>query len=235
MASALLAATPAATSSPSPSPFVAVGLLSTARGNTKAKNATVSLGRRTILRQIFGSFRHDLVDRVALRFLVARNGNHALNASSPIVMEAERERDILFLNMTEAKHRCSLKYYLWFKLASQAFPSAGFFMLGDDDVYIQFAHLEADLRLVASQTSDQHVLYGLIMWKALITTRWRRARASRVGTISIGPPWRNAEQCPCAGGGPQRYFLKTRTRTRPAHLRATSFGRTTGAPCSPGI
>ena len=33
-------------------------------------------------------------------------------------MEAERERDILFLNMTEAKHRCSLKYYLWFKLAS---------------------------------------------------------------------------------------------------------------------
>ena len=82
-------------------------------------------------------------------------------------------------------------------------------MLGDDDVYIQFAHLEADLRLVASQTSDQHVLYGLIMWKAYYNNNsMETSTASRVGTISIGPPWRNAEQCPCAGGGPQRYFLK---------------------------
>ena len=144
--------------------FVAVGLLSTAKRNTKA-NATVSLGRRAIIRQAKNNFAPGLKNRVAVRFLIARNGKR-LNSSMPVVHEAEVEKDILFLNMTEAKHRCSLKYWLWFKIALPIFPTAKYFMLGDDDVYVQLEHLEADLRLVYQQTHGQHVLWGLIMWKA---------------------------------------------------------------------
>ena len=147
-----------------PGIFVAVGLLSTAKRNTKA-NATVSLGRRAILREAKRGFPASLNERMALRFLIARNGK-SLNASSPVVKEAEAEGDIIFLNMTEAKHRCSLKYWMWFKLAVPRFPTARYFMLGDDDVYVQLAHLEADLRLVHHQTRGEHVLWGLIMWKA---------------------------------------------------------------------
>jgi hypothetical protein len=143
--------------------FVAIGLLSTAKRNTKA-NATVSLGRRSILRKTLRGIGAEVGKKVALRFLIARNGR--LNASSPVVRESERELDIIFLNRTEAKHRCSLKYFLWFKVALPLFPRAQYFVLGDDDVYVQLAHLEADLRNVHAQTAGQHVLWGLIMWKA---------------------------------------------------------------------
>ena len=160
----MLAASAASPSIDANSVFVAVGLLSTAKGNTKAKNATISLGRRQSLRSLLSHEHPELAGRMALRFLIARNGK-SLNASNPIFRESEAERDILFLNMTEAKHRCSLKYFLWFRLALPLFPSARFFVLGDDDVYVQLAHLEADLRLVHSQTAGQHVLWGLIMWK----------------------------------------------------------------------
>ena len=144
--------------------LVAVGLLSTAKKNTKA-NATVSLGRRAIIRQSNRLFDASLSKSVVVRFLIARNGK-SLNSSSPVFREAEVEGDIIFLNMTEAKHRCALKYWLWFKLAVPMFPTARYFMLGDDDTFIQLDHLKADLDNVYQQTQDQHVLWGLIMWKA---------------------------------------------------------------------
>ena len=75
--------------------------------------------------------------RVALRFLIARNGR--LNSSNPILREAAEEGDIVFLNMTEAKHRCSLKYFLWFGIAPKLFPTAQYFVLGDDDVGVHGA------------------------------------------------------------------------------------------------
>ena len=143
---------------PANQPFIAVGLLSTAKRNTKA-NATVSLSRRAMLRNDHATFARSLGARVALRFLIARNGR--LNASNPVLREAANEGDIVFLNMTEAKHRCSLKYFLWFRIAGKLFPSAEYFVLGDDDVYVQFAHLDADLRRVHAQTSGEKVLWGV--------------------------------------------------------------------------
>lgn len=199
--------------------FVAVGLLSTAKKNTKA-NATVSLGRRTIIRQSNQRFRATLGPRVVVRFLIARNGR-SFNSSSSVAREAEAEGDILFLNMTEAKHRCALKYWLWFKLALPLFPTARYFMLGDDDIYVQLAHLEADLQNVHVQTQGQHVLWGLIMWKAYYNNNTMETSTGFTGWDFFD--WAAVAQ--------RRAMKLCRHATRRASSRGLAVNRTTAPAC----
>lgn len=199
-------------------PFVAVGLLSTARRNTKA-NATQSLGRRATLREDLASFRHLLGQRVALRFLIARNGR--LNSSNPVMREAADQGDIIFLNMTEAKHRCSLKYFLWFGVARKLFPTAQYFVLGDDDVYVQLAHLEADLRLVHAQTAGEGVLWGLLMWKAYYNNNTMETSTGFTGWDFYD--WAAVAQ--------RRAMVKCRTSTAFYLARNESANRTNSPAC----
>lgn len=141
--------------------IVALGVLSAA-GSTAKSNATTGVRRREKLREALAPFAKSTA--TALRFLVA---DGRLRLGDAVYEEARRWRDILFLEMHEDPRRCSLKYLLWLRQAPALFPAAAWFALADDDIYLQVAHLEADLRLVASQTRDaaEHVLYGLLMWK----------------------------------------------------------------------
>ncbi len=148
-------------------PFVALGVLSSA-GSAGKSSAAQSRLRRDIVR------RTNPLDRlchVAVRWLLA-NGEtrHPVNnieALQSARAEAREMGDIVFLNMTESRFRCSEKYLLWFSYAARTFPAARYIALGDDDTHINFAHLAADLRAVHAQAgADAHVLYGLIMWKA---------------------------------------------------------------------
>lgn len=71
--------------------------------------------------------------------------------------------DMLFLNLTESRFRCAEKYLIWFEFALRTFPSASWVAAGDEDTYIQIAHLAEDL---GSTSAQGLVLYGLLMWLA---------------------------------------------------------------------
>ena len=148
-------------------PFVALGVLSSA-GSAGKSSAAQSRARRDTIRRTNPLFR---LCHVAVRFLLAdgetRYPVNNLEALRSARAEAREMGDMIFLNMTESRFRCSEKYLLWFAVAARAFPAARYIALGDDDTHISFAHLEADLRTVHAQTGpDVPVLYGLIMWKA---------------------------------------------------------------------
>ena len=104
---------------------------------------------------------------------------------------------------------CTLKYLEWLRLGPTLFPRARYFVLGDDDIYLSFGHLEvdlalqpmcpalqphvpmlsvqADLRAVAAITrEDELVLYGLCAahGRAFLTCA-RSACAPRVHRVSM--------------------------------------------------
>ena len=149
--------------------FVAVGLLSAA-GSTAKSNSSTGVWRRTSLRSYVTAYRALTAAAAgssgpgaALRFVLAGGGP----LSDDIRQEANTHGDMIFLNMTEGIYRCTRKYLEWLRIAPSLFPSARFFALGDDDIFLSLAHLESDLRAVASYTRpDERVLWGLIMWKA---------------------------------------------------------------------
>ena len=60
-----------------------------------------------------------------------------------LLHEAATHRDMIFLNMTEGLYRCTRKYLEWLRLGPTLFPRARFFVLGDDDIYLSFSHLQA--------------------------------------------------------------------------------------------
>eukprot|EP00966_Prymnesium_polylepis_P234809 5431048-Prymnesium_polylepis.1 len=70
---------------------------------------------------------------------------------------------MLFFNLTESRFRCAEKYLLWFDFALRHFPSAQWIASGDEDTYIQVAHLADDL---GATSSEGLALYGLVMWLA---------------------------------------------------------------------
>lgn len=206
--------------------FVAIGILSAA-GRTAKSSSSTGLRRREKIRESAVPFASS---STALRFLVA---NGELAAGDAVREEARTRRDILFVNMTEASHRCSLKYLLWLQLAPPLFRAAEYFVLADDDVYLQHAHLEADLRLVHGQAAGEHVLYGLIMWKpyfnnaTLVTstgfasweyTDWaavaiRRVMGRCAAAIGRGAPLQ-ADGRPVRRDAPECYALRS------DHMRA---------------
>lgn len=164
--------------------FVVVGLLSLGydhhvrccprRGSgsvAAARRSRIRLGAQPFLASSKG---------IALRFIVASlpppeeafasNRQKAVRALARVEEEATVWRDILFVNQSESFFRCSEKYLRFYRVALERFPSAQFFVAGDDDVYVQLAHLEADLRLVQASLGDEaprsHTLWGLITWRA---------------------------------------------------------------------
>ena len=97
-----------------------------------------------------------------------KTGSKSSIAVAPAMLsEAAEHGDMIFLNMTEGIYRCTFKYLEWLRRGPLLFPSARFFVLGDDDIFLSFSHLQADLLSVAEQThAREYVLYGLLMWKA---------------------------------------------------------------------
>ena len=167
-----------------PTHFVALGILSAAGGMGQS-NASVCRSRRDRMRIGFAPIVRTTA--VGVRFLIAggvtpKNGEALQHTRA----EAAETRDIVFLNMTESPARCSLKYLLWFELATKVFPSSRFVALADDDTYIQLAHLEADLRLVDAQTTGQQVLWGLLMWRAYYNNASLANTAGRLGLFGLG-------------------------------------------------
>lgn len=117
--------------------------------------------RRAKLRALSRSFANVAGGSFALRFVIG--------APAPVpqslAAEASQTSDLVLLNMSETPFRCALKYLLWFSFALQEFPSVQWLGAGDDDAYIQFEHMEADLRHVGAQTNGGPSLWGLIMWR----------------------------------------------------------------------
>ena len=169
--------------------FIALGLLSTAGGfgygRSSGKQSRI---RRDKLREMRRSMH---APGVALRFLLARpqratrlaaachdrkKGWSAACATADRGVASElaaahaeqREfSDLVFLNATEHFFRCPLKYVLWLRVAPTLFPAARFVALGDDDVFVAFHHLEADLRIAHALGGPRALsLWGLITWKA---------------------------------------------------------------------
>ena len=99
--------------------------------------------------------------QVVVRFLLGQLSNEI--AAREAAQEAFWEGDMILLNMTESRFRCAEKYLRWFDFALSHYPSALWIAAGDEDTYIQVAHLAEDL---GSVLSDGLALYGLVMWLA---------------------------------------------------------------------
>lgn len=163
-----------------PPALVALGLLSTAGSFGSGRDLAGKSGivggsswRRARLRASARQSTAWQTGQVVMRFVLAGNLHrppYMRRGTASDLAEAHREADIhddvVFLNASEDTFRCAAKYLLWFRHVASTWPEARFLATGDDDVYVQFDHLEADLRLVHAQTADEHVLWGLVNWLA---------------------------------------------------------------------
>jgi len=175
------AAAAAAASSTTSSPFVALGLLSVAgsfgSGRDRAGRSPDIIGgsswRRARLRAAAQTFSGWSAGRVVMRFVIAgsvQRRPYMRQVDPADMVSTQRESathgDILFLDAGEDTFRCGIKYLLWYRHAAATWPSARFFASGDDDIYVQLDHLEAELRLVhALAAADERVYWGLMLWK----------------------------------------------------------------------
>ena len=160
--------------SPDTQPIIALGVLSSAityeTGRTVANKCRQ---RRNNIRLASRRFPDVLDKTVVMRFLLSANYSHRASARTQAAnaalmveahKEADTEKDVVFLPMTESFHLCAWKKLLWYKHALVAWPTAQYFGIADDDAYVQLAHLAADLRTL--KPSSPYVLYGLILWKS---------------------------------------------------------------------
>ena len=132
-------------------PFVALGYLS----------GSDNRPRRDQIRLVSRPFADG---GVVYRFVMAM-AESAGEHSAATLKEARAAGDIVMLNVSDTPFRCALKYVLWTAWAREAFPSARYLASGDDDAYVQLAHLEADLRLAHAQVGEVAAYYGCIMWR----------------------------------------------------------------------
>jgi len=132
-------------------PFVALGYLS----------GSDNRPRRDQIRLVSRPFADG---GVVYRFVMAM-AESAGEHSAATLKEARAAGDIVMLNVSDTPFRCALKYVLWTAWARDAFPSARYLASGDDDAYVQLAHLEADLRLAHAQVGEVAAYYGCIMWR----------------------------------------------------------------------
>lgn len=163
-----------------PPPLVALGLLSTVgsfgTGRDRAGIGGViggSTWRRARLRASARQSTAWTTGQVVLRFVLAGNPVKPpymrpgkASELTAAYSEAATHGDMLFLNTSEDTFRCSAKYLLWFRHVASTWPAARFMATGDDDIYIQFEHLEAEMRLVHAQTAGEPALWGLLTWAA---------------------------------------------------------------------
>ena len=132
-------------------PFVALGYLS----------GSDNRPRRDKIRQVSRPF---AAGGVVYRFVLAM-AESAIEHSATTLLEARTIGDMVMLNVSDTPFRCALKYVMWTSWARDAFPTARYLASGDDDAYVQLAHLEADLRLAHAQVGDVPAYYGCIMWR----------------------------------------------------------------------
>ena len=174
------------------SPHFALGVLSTVRsfgckpsGGVMRCRTTLAqaAARRARLRDEYHRSRIDPRSMV-LRFVVADACGVHCPAREPYMRrpsraalaaaerEAARHGDVVRLNATEDPlGGCSLKYLLWLEVALERWPTAVFIALADDDEYIQFPHLEAELRRVAQHerlSAEELILWGTIFWRPYV-------------------------------------------------------------------
>ena len=148
-------------------PTVALGVLSSA-GSAGTATTSDYVYRRTTVREGLRGFDPSVLQRVAVRFLLAGTEvtkPHRNNVKE-LRMAREENRthgDMIFLDMEESRFMCGKKSLLWFQHCELHFPSAQYYALGDDDSYVQLEHLEADL---LSLPADSYLLWGLTMWEA---------------------------------------------------------------------
>ena len=148
--------------------FVAIGLLSAAGGYAHVTHENTRRRRDQIRLSVASS----LIDgRTALRFVL-----NSADGTLPAAVHSESTgmRDMVWLKMADAPHRCGYKYVLWLSKALSLFPRAAYIMLGDDDIFFLPHRLEADLASVHRIAHDSlpedartsyFALYGLIMFK----------------------------------------------------------------------
>lgn len=154
------------TTATSSSIFAALGLLSAA-GSAEKSNAAQYRARRKRIREDslrFVAYRKSIALRFVLAGATTRTNAHALEEAR---MESRQHGDIVLLNTTEGRFTCGRKYLLWLRAALDLFPSASYIALGDDDIYIQLDHFDADLHSIRTNAfASRHVFWGLLMWKA---------------------------------------------------------------------
>ena len=141
-------------------PFIALGVLSSAiTYETGRTVAAKCLARRDRIREATRRFAN-LDSTVVMRFLLAANFSQRASletrmSNAKLYDDAHREaalhNDIIFLNMTESFHLCAWKKLMWYQLALIRWPAAQFFAIADDDSFVQIAHLEADMRSIATR------------------------------------------------------------------------------------
>ena len=160
--------------------FAVVGLLSLAYdSNVRCCPRRGSGSRGAARRQKIREMARPLLEApgasVILRFVLAAepppefvpNGAAAARTSLALATlreEEARERDLLFVNQSEGFFECARKYLLFYREALSLYPRAQYLVSGDDDAYIQFAHLEAELRSVPHAVG-QLTLWGLVTWR----------------------------------------------------------------------
>ena len=155
--------------------FVVVGLLSLAYDSNvrccpKRGSSSLGAARRRKIRELSRRFLEEPSSRVAFHFVLAAvppQSKLATGALGALQEEHAREGDLLLVNMSEGFLECARKYLLFFDAALPRYPNAQYLVAGDDDNYIQLAHLEADLRLVSQLVpSTGMMLWGLLTWRS---------------------------------------------------------------------
>jgi hypothetical protein len=155
--------------------FVVVGLLSLAYDSNvrccpKRGSSSLGAARRRKIRELSRRFLEEPSSRVALHFVLAAvppQSKLATGALRALQEEHAREGDLLLVNMSEGFLECARKYLLFFDAALPRYPNAQYLVAGDDDNYIQLAHLEADLRLVSQLVpATGMTLWGLLTWRS---------------------------------------------------------------------
>ena len=141
-------------------PLAVLGVMS-ASGAVGQASIEQYLGRRNNVRKVHSLFStNGQATSIVLRFLLAppKAASPQFNA---VADEQRRHQDIVFLNLTESRFNCALKFVVWFEHCRQAFANAAFYVVADDDTFIQLGHLEADLRTLPA---DEYTMWGLVMW-----------------------------------------------------------------------
>ena len=143
-----------------------LGVTSAAGAVGQASAAQYS-GRRNNVRRVHNLFATSAA-AIILRFLVAtpRTSSDHFAAISD---EQHRYKDIVFLNITESRFNCALKYVVWFQHCREVFSTARFWLIADDDTFIQLGHLASELHTLPAHG---HVIWGLVMWYAAPSTMY---------------------------------------------------------------
>ena len=141
--------------------------VTSAAGAVGQASAAQYSGRRNNVRRVHDLFATSAAS-IKLRFLIA-TPRTAADHLAAVFDEQRRHKDIVFLNITESRFNCAFKYVVWFQHCRQAFSTARFWLVADDDTFIQFGHLASELHTLPAHG---HVMWGLVMWYAAPATRY---------------------------------------------------------------